>query len=1119
MNGRAPGGKGRSPLLRARLLDVAVLAAAAASAAGVAGGAAASGTAGDGGAPPAHHAQIGAFGLDTSGGDPSAKPGDDFERYANGHWDDTAQIPPDRASWGSFALLRERSLQQLREILEGLPAQAPAGSNRQKLGDFYRAYLDSDAIEKAGLAPARPVLDEIAAARSGEDIARLMGRPELRLTAPAELGMQPDDKDPDHYMVTIRQSGLGMPDRDYYLKDEPVYTELRAKYAAHIERLLKLAGDADAAEEARAILALETQIATAHWPRAKRRERDLTYNPHTREDLPVFAPGFPWPALLAGAGLEQQPSFVLREADALQKLGALFAQVPVPRWQAYLRYHYLAGNADVLPKAFDDEVFDFYARALHGRQEQQPRWKRAVAAVDEGLGEAAGELYVQRYFPPASKQQMLALVENLRATYRQRIESLPWMSPATRKVALEKLAAFHPKIGYPDEWRDYSALEVKAGDAFGNLVRAAAFDWQRQLKRLGGPTDRGEWGMTPQTINAYYNPTFNDVGVLLSSSWHPAGEEKRPWQRTMNASRGRFWPCSPGVQHDPPVASIDECAARIHAPVPASAGTARAAAVLGASMSAPKAYRYARFSSSKQSDGMSLERQQDAAEAWAAQNGVTLDDAFIDSGVSASRGKNLVKGALSRFLRAVQAGDVVPGSTLLVESVSRFSRLGPDDMRPILRALVEAGVRVVFFDPNTTVTADNWDAPEVALLLTLLSYMAKRKADELSGYGRATWQKKRDEMREGKTARRLLPYWLRCEVVNGKRGPIEMHPTYTPIVVRIFAEYLQGRGKALIAKGLNADGIATPLRNVGSKTRAGKWRAMAVGRTLANPAVTGLFQSHKEVKTRITLKSGIAGALGRKREAIGEPLPAYYPRIISPEMFAQAAARRDDNRARAGSRIGGHSREVTHILARLACCPVCGASMTRTAKTSGAPPRYLCSAAGSGKTGACVRHYVTVADVERALVGAADTLGVSAPGGDPDTAAQILALEAQLTRERAKLAALTDSMVTMMENSEPISSVVNAQHTKLEGRVSEMAAALATLQGRATAAQPNVIRQRVGNMVGALKAYADTGPLGLTAPAVNAMLFECFARVVIDYRAGALVMHWRHGPPPATVKY
>jgi putative endopeptidase len=462
------------------------------------------------GAAPAH-AQIGAFGLDLTGGDPRIRPGDDFERYANGRWDDTTQIPPDRSSWGSFPILRERSLQQVRDILEALPADTAAGSSQRKLRAFYRAYLDVDAIEHLGLKPARPALAEIAAANTGKDVATLMSRPELRLTAPVAFAMTPDDKDPDHYMVTIEQSGLGMPDRDYYLKDEPVYRELRAKYASHIERLLKLAGDADAAQAARSILELETQIATVHWPVAKSRERDLTYNPHTRAQLASFAPGFPWQALLGGAGLESQPRFVVRQSDAVQALSALFAKVPVARWRAYLRYHYLAGNAEVLPKAFDDEVFDFYGRTLHGRQEQQPRWKRAVAAVDDGLGEAAGELYVQRYFPPSSKRQMLELVENLRASYRERIAHLAWMSPATRKLALEKLAAFHPKIGYPDKWRDYSALEVKAGDAFGNLARAAAFDWQRQLKRLGGPTDRSEWDMTPQTINAYYYPTFNEV--------------------------------------------------------------------------------------------------------------------------------------------------------------------------------------------------------------------------------------------------------------------------------------------------------------------------------------------------------------------------------------------------------------------------------------------------------------------------------------------------------------------------------------------------------------------------------------------------------------------------------
>jgi predicted metalloendopeptidase len=457
------------------------------------------------------HAQIGAFGLDLTGGDPTVRPGDDFERYANGHWDDTAQIPPDRPSWGTFAMLRERALAQVHEILEGLPARAAPGSNTQKLADFYHSYLDTVAIDKAGLSPARPALDEIAAAKTAADVGRLMSRPDLQLTAPVEFAMQPDEKDPDHYMVVIGQGGLGMPDRDYYLKDEPVYRELRAKYQAHIERLLKLAGDTDAAQEAQLILALEKQIATAHWPRAKRRERDLTYNPHTREELPSFAPGMPWPALLEGAGLEGQPRFVVREADAVQALATLFAQVPLPQWRTYLRYHYLAANADVLPKAFDDEVFDFYGHTLHGQPEQRPRWKRAVAAVDDGLGEAVGQLYTERYFPPASKQQVLELVENLRASYRERISHLPWMSAETRKVALEKLAAFHPKIGYPDKWRDYSALDVKADDAFGNSARAAAFEWQREVKRLGGPTDRAEWGMTPQTINAYYNPTFNEV--------------------------------------------------------------------------------------------------------------------------------------------------------------------------------------------------------------------------------------------------------------------------------------------------------------------------------------------------------------------------------------------------------------------------------------------------------------------------------------------------------------------------------------------------------------------------------------------------------------------------------
>jgi putative endopeptidase len=459
----------------------------------------------------AGHAEIGPWGLDLTARDPSVKPGDDFYRYADGHWLDSHQIPPDRSRWGSFDELQERAERQVRDIIASLPHDAPTGSIAQKVGDYYRAYLDSAAIERLGLKPAEPGLEAIGAARSYRDIARLMGRPDLGLRSPLRVAITTDQKNPDRYIVFVTQSGLGMPDRDYYLKDDAVYVKLREKYRAHIERMLALAGDTDAAAEAQSILDIETRIAKLHWPVAKRRERDLTYNLRSRGELDALTPGFDWSTLLAADGLEGQHEFVVRELDAVQGLGALIQSVPVERWRAYFRYHYLASVSDVLPKAFDDEAFEFYRRTLNGQPQQRERWKRAVASVNGALGEAVGELYVQRYFPPSSKQKMIELVENLRAAYAAHIERLPWMTPATKKLALEKLAAFHPKIGYPDRWRDYSALEIVAGDAFGNATRAAVFEWQRQVKRMGEPTDRGEWGMTPQTINAYYNPTFNEV--------------------------------------------------------------------------------------------------------------------------------------------------------------------------------------------------------------------------------------------------------------------------------------------------------------------------------------------------------------------------------------------------------------------------------------------------------------------------------------------------------------------------------------------------------------------------------------------------------------------------------
>ncbi len=461
--------------------------------------------------PPAPPAQIGAWGIDLTGRDPSVKAGDDFYRFAIGHWLDTNEIPQDRTSWSTFAVLANEAEGRLRGIVEALPANAPVGSNEQKVHDLYRAYLDTDAIERLGLKPVRPMLDAIAAARTHEDVAKLLGRPDLPLRSPIREGVTIDQKNPDRYIVAVSQGGLGLPEREYYLKDDATFVEIRAKYQAHIERMLTLAGHKNAAADAKSILDLETQIAKLHWPIAKRRERDLTYNLRTHDDLIKLAPEYPWEAQLAAGGIAGQPAYVVRELDAVQGLGKLFRKIPVARWRSYMTYHALEGSADVLPKAFDDERFDFYGRTLNGQPQQRDRWKRGIDALDSGLGEAVGQLYVAKYFPPDSKAKMLALVENLRAAYAERMKHLTWMSEPTKQAAMEKLATFRPKIGYPDKWRDYSALEIKAGDAFGNSVRASVFDWQRDVERLAKPTDRDEWGMTPQTVNAYYNPTFNEV--------------------------------------------------------------------------------------------------------------------------------------------------------------------------------------------------------------------------------------------------------------------------------------------------------------------------------------------------------------------------------------------------------------------------------------------------------------------------------------------------------------------------------------------------------------------------------------------------------------------------------
>jgi putative endopeptidase len=454
---------------------------------------------------------IGTWGFDLAGMDTSIAPGADFFRYANGHWLATNEIPADLSSWGSFTKLAIDTEQQVHELLEALQPGAASGTPEQKVRDFYRTYLDVEAIEKAGLTPAEPALKEIAAAKSHADIARLMGRADLGLAAPINFDVSIDDKNPDRYITYVTQGGLSLPDRDYYLKKDEQFAELRTKFLAHIEKLLGLAGDADAAKQAKVVLDVETQIAQRHWPVEKRRERELTYNLRTRDQLRSLAGNFPWQDLLSASGLQDQPEFIVAELDAVRSLAAFFTSVPVDHWRTYLRYHFLIAHAGVLPKAIDDERFDFYGRTLNGQPEQRERWKRAVAALDDTIGEVVGQLYVKKHFPEDAKRKMEELVENLRKAYAQRIRGLDWMSEDTKKVALKKLQTFKPKIGYPDKWRDYSDLEIKPGDAFGNAVRARVFAWNYDVNRLGRPTDRDEWFLPPQTVNAYYNPTFNEI--------------------------------------------------------------------------------------------------------------------------------------------------------------------------------------------------------------------------------------------------------------------------------------------------------------------------------------------------------------------------------------------------------------------------------------------------------------------------------------------------------------------------------------------------------------------------------------------------------------------------------
>ncbi|WP_158912522.1 M13 family metallopeptidase, partial [Caulobacter sp. S45] len=454
----------------------------------------------------------GSWGFDAGGQDRAVKPGDDFFRYANGGFVDRTAIPADRTRVGAFDALSVLSESRVHAILEQAAASGASPETPQgKIGAFYRAYMDAARVDALGAIPLEHDLEKVKAAKTQGDIAELMGDHAL---FSASIGLfsanvSPDAKDPSLYVLNMGTGGLGLPDKDYYLK--PSFAAKKAAYQAYVARMLTLAHWPSPEARAADIVAFETRLAEASWERAERRDRDKTYNPIGLAELTAYAPGFDFHRFLAASEIGQAQRAILSDNTAFPKKAAVFAQTPVPVLQAWLAFNMADEAAPYLSQPFSDARFDFRNKTLAGQPEQPVRWKRAVTATNTAMGEAVGQLYVAQYFTPEAKAQMLALVNNLKGAFSARIQKLDWMTPATKQQALDKLAHFTVKIAYPDAWRDYSKLAITPDDLYGDAKRAQAFEWTRRARRLGGPVDRTEWGMTPQTVNAYYNSTMNEI--------------------------------------------------------------------------------------------------------------------------------------------------------------------------------------------------------------------------------------------------------------------------------------------------------------------------------------------------------------------------------------------------------------------------------------------------------------------------------------------------------------------------------------------------------------------------------------------------------------------------------
>ncbi|WDI30747.1 M13 family metallopeptidase [Hyphococcus flavus] len=474
--------------------------------------------------PGSQSAQLGDWGVELDQRDTSVEPGDDFNAYANGTWLKETEIPGDLARYGMFDQLRLDAEADIRAIVEELADKnSEQGSLEQKVGDFYASWMNVDRLDELGTVPLQSHLDAIYGIDTDE--ALMQAYASLHGDAPFGVGIIPDPADTTKYIAFVGQSGLGMPDRDYYLNEEDRFVEYREAYDDYVTSVFTLAGLDNPADRADAVIALETELASVHWSQQDSRDIQKIYNPMSQEQLSALAPEFDWPIILSEAGLSDVPTFVVAQTTAIDRAAEIFANTGLDTIKDYLAFHFINAQTQNLSTDFDDASFEFFGKTLQGTEEKRERWKRGVQQINAGLGEAVGQIYVERHFPPSYKAEMEQLVSNLTSALEVRLQENEWMDDETREQALLKLSTFEPRIGYTEIWTDYSPLEISKDSLLENALAITAFQWQEQLNRLGGPVDREIWPYPPQTVNASYNPLLNQItfpaGILQPPFFDP----------------------------------------------------------------------------------------------------------------------------------------------------------------------------------------------------------------------------------------------------------------------------------------------------------------------------------------------------------------------------------------------------------------------------------------------------------------------------------------------------------------------------------------------------------------------------------------------------------------------